>query len=105
MVSPFHSTLMGQAYVLKYSVRRTIAFHHVQVLGAAYSVHSTLREARLCYLRALVGNKVFFIQDDGLSESKVTASIPLGCDLESWWSLCWKEYDGNNDISVPTIRP
>lgn len=97
--------IYGPSYALKYPIYRSVAAVHVQLLGAAYSLHSSLREARLCYLRALVGKQVFFIGDDGLSESMVTPVIPSGYTLETWWSMCWKDWDRNDDIPVPTIRP
>lgn len=82
-----------------------MASESVRVLGAVFSVHSTLREARICYLRALVSSNVFFIHDQGLTESIVKADIPSGLKLKSWWSLCWREWDGDERIAVPSIRP
>lgn len=90
---------------------RTIASEHVHVLGAVYSIHLTIREARLCYMRALVGCQVFFIQHDGLSESAVSPEIPLGWKLKAWWSYYWRagggavDQDVDEELPVPSICP
>ncbi|KAE9396486.1 hypothetical protein BT96DRAFT_996631 [Gymnopus androsaceus JB14] len=79
----------------------TLASEHVRVTGAVYSLHSTLREARICYMQALVGGEVCFIHDNGLSESAVMADIPLGQSMRSWWHWCWRD----NHLPIPSIEP
>lgn len=86
---------------------RSLASEHVCVAGAVYSLHSTVRDARICYMRALVKGLVCFIYDDGLLEVTLKPFIPDGVSMKAWWNLGWQSWDAEegNNLPVPTITP
>ncbi|KAE9385878.1 hypothetical protein BT96DRAFT_1006632 [Gymnopus androsaceus JB14] len=61
-----------------------LASLYVGIIGAVYSFHSTIRDARICYLRTLIGGIVCFIHNEGLSESVVSPCIPNGWSENHW---------------------
>ncbi|KAF5343691.1 hypothetical protein D9757_014534 [Collybiopsis confluens] len=79
----------------------TEALPHVRVFGVVYSFHSSLYDAQLCFMRALLKNKVCFIYGDDILEAAVTPVIPDGMGVDSWWFLFWSFLGG----SIPTIDP
>lgn len=84
---------------------REIAYRHIRVPGAIYSLHRSYREARICYMRALVGREVCRVQDSGLFESDVSPVIPMDMTFEHWWRWCWNAWDEDDNLPVPTVSP
>lgn len=95
------------AECLLISLHRALASQYVCVDSAVYSFHSTLRDARICYLRALVGGIVCFIQHDGLTECIVLPCIPIEDGFQHWWEQCWRSWDADQglDLPVPIMKP
>lgn len=83
---------------------RDLASQYVLVIGAAYSFHSTIRDARICYLRSLIGGMVCLLYDEGLSECVVSPCIPEGWSRKRWWKRCWRLWDAEEGIDLPTPR-
>lgn len=84
---------------------RELASKYVRVHGAIYSLHHSYRDARICYMRALVGREVCRLDADGLTELAVLPVIPLNQTFSQWWTWCWSSWDEDDNLPVPTVNP
>ncbi|KIK59212.1 hypothetical protein GYMLUDRAFT_245629 [Collybiopsis luxurians FD-317 M1] len=82
-----------------------VAQNHVQVVGAQYSFHTTIFEAHLCYLRALIGQEAVLLSKDGYTETDVSPIIPPNTMFSQYWHCLWSSWVWDDTPVPPMYLP
>ncbi|KIK49689.1 hypothetical protein GYMLUDRAFT_253692 [Collybiopsis luxurians FD-317 M1] len=81
-----------------------IARRYLRVVSAKFSFHATLFDARLCYLRALIGQELVQVSRDGKKEVDVFPDIPSGYTFAQYWDSLWIGWV-KDAMKIPSMYP